>query len=171
MKDRFNCILDSSFWINICKIGLSEYLFKYFNLFSSKKVFDELSIHSKSYIYLPQDYLLFQKYVKEDLIIIKKNYILKDVNLSLSKDSGEVYTISLAKKNKYIVLMDDNGPLKYCIKNKIEFLTSIHFLIFLYKKNELSKTEVLDKILKLKNSINENYIIVALKYLDKEVSL
>ena len=164
---KVKAVIDSSFWININKVNLARYLLDYFALYSTKKVREELLDHPKKDLNIPKDAELFKSLIDAGLISIAVPILIpKDIRQLLSEDSGEVYVLSLAKERNMSVLLDDNGPLQYCEKNKIRLFTSIHFIYLLYRDNIISKQDAIDKIMQLKKSINERFALWGLKLIE-----
>jgi len=159
-KQKIKAVIDSSFWTNINKVNLARYLLDYFELYSTEKVREELLDHPKKELYTPKDADLFKTYIDAGLItLINPLEIPKDIMHQVSVDSGEMYVLTIAKERNMGVLLDDNGPLQYCEKNKIILFTSIHFIYILYKENIISKQDALDKIIQLKKSINSRFAL------------
>ncbi len=166
---KVKAVIDSSFWININKIDLAKYLLDYFELYSTEKVREELLDHPKRELYTPKDADLFKSFIDAGLItLINPLEIPKDIKQQLSEDSGEIYILTIAKERNMGVLLDDNGPLQYCEKNKIRLFTSIHFVYILYRKNIISKQDARDKIIQLKKSINSRFTLWGLKVIEGE---
>jgi len=167
VKNKVKAVVDSSFWININKVNLARYLLDYFELYSTEKVREELLDHPKKELYTPKDAELFKSLIDAGLInIVVPVLIPKDIKQLLSIDSGEVYVLSLAKERNMSVLLDDNGPLQYCEKHKIKLFTSVHFIYLLYRDNIISKQDAIDRIVLLKKSINERFILWGLKIIE-----
>jgi len=151
-------IVDSSFWININRVGLVDYLLERFELIFTSKVEDELLVNFKLF-YTPRDIIVYNKLKDMDLIKIRNPKNVSD-NLynSLCKTSGEVQTIALAIELNGAVLVDNSAAIEYCIKNKIQVINTINFILYSYDQDKLTYEQSLEKINILKPFIRDKYI-------------
>lgn len=160
-------VVDASFWINCIYLNLEEHLFEYFTLkFTSKVKLEILFLKNHDFFKKSKDILLFEEYLSLNKDSIKDPFKLYFTNL-LSKDSGELYSISLAKQENCGVLIDDGNPYDICGQNNIFHMNSVDFIIFLYIKKKISITKAIDLINFLKFRVKEKYILDAIKYIKK----
>ena len=160
-------VIDSSFWININRVGLIDYLLERFELVFTSKVEEELLINSKLF-YTPRDIIIYNKLKELGFIkVIDPKVIPKDLWNKLSKDSGEIYTIALAIELNAAVLVDNSAAIEYCIQKNILITNSVTFILYDTLQRKLTYTQALDKINLLKPYIRERYILIGLNTLDK----
>lgn len=160
-------VVDASFWINVVFLELDGFLLDYFDLIFVSKVKSEICEFKKyDYFYLSKDIKIFEQLLSDDIIKIQNpKSIPKKYISELEKDSGELYTLSLAKEKKYGVLIDDGNPYDFCKNENIIRMNTIDFIIFLYIKNELTRNKAIDYIRKLNYKIKDRYIEKAIVYL------
>jgi len=154
-------IIDASFWIHLIKLELEEIFLQYYEIITTTRIEEEILYcnNFKYFIYKPKDIKLYENFKKENKIQIKNpKTISKELESQISKNSGELQAIALAKENNYIVFIDNGRPNEYCIKNNILSATIIDFLIFLNNNKILTKKEILYKINLIKNSLPKNYL-------------
>ena len=156
--NKKSAIVDSSFWININRVGLVDSLLERFELIFTSKVEDELLVNSKLF-YTPRDIIVYNKLTEMDLIKIRNPKNVSD-NLynSLCKTSGEVQTIALAIELNGAVLVDNSAAIEYCIKNKIQVINTINFILYSYYQDKLTYEQSLEKMNILKLFIRDKYI-------------
>ena len=160
-------VVDSSFWININRVGLVDSLLERFELVFTSKVEEELLINSKLF-YTPKDIIIYNRLKEIGLIEIKDPKIISpDLWNILSKDSGEIYTIALAIELNATVLVDNSAAIEYCIQKNILITNSVTFILYDALQSKLTYTQALDKINLLKPYIRERYILIGLNTLDK----
>ena len=168
VKEKVKAVIDSSFWININKVNLARYLLDYFSLYSTDKVREELLDHKKKELYTSKDAELFQSLMDAELIISKNpQEISLKFKQNLSNDSGEIYTIALAKEISAVVLADDKSAINFCRNQKILVITSPYFLVWLCESGKISPEICYLKIIQLKEKVNKTHINSALADLEK----
>jgi predicted nucleic acid-binding protein len=163
IKNKINAIIDSSFWINITRVDLNKSLIDYFNLYSTNKVKEELFDFYERKGYFSKDSYIFKLYLETDFIYLKdpKEISLK-IKQNLSKDSGELYSVALLKEIDGVFLTDDKGAINFCKKNNILVITSVYFIVRLYKDQLISKEKAEFSIMQLKGKISKEYLSSAL---------
>lgn len=160
-------VVDASFWINCIYLNLDSYLFEYFTLKFTNKVKLEILFSKKhDFFKKSKDVLLFEKYLSLNKDSIKDPSKIYFTDL-LSKKSGELYSISLAKEKNYGILIDDGVPYDVCSKNNVSCMNSIDFIIFLYIKKRINFKDAINLINSLKFRVKEKYILNAIKYIKK----
>jgi hypothetical protein len=163
MKKPF-VVIDASFWINCVYLELNIFLIDYFNLIFTTKVKEKLLFSKKhDFFKKSKDITLFEEYLSLNKNVIKDPTKLSFTN-QLSKNSGKLYSISLAKEKKYGVFIDDGFPYDVCGKNNILRMNSVDFIIFLYLKKEIDKNKAINLINSLNFRVKEKYL---LKGIDK----
>lgn len=164
LNNKVNAVIDSSFWINLSKVNLTKFLLDYFTLYSTTRVKEEIFDFYKKKGYFSKDSYLFKLYLEADFIILKdpKEITLK-IKQELSKDSGELYSVALLKEIGGVFLTDDKGPFNFCKNNNLFAITSVYFIVRLYKDNIISKEKATSLIMQLKGKISNTHIQSALK--------
>ncbi len=151
-------IVDSSFWININRVGLIDNLLERFELVFTSKVENELLINSKLF-YTPRDIITYNRLKEIGLINIKDpESISANLYNQLCKTSGEIPTIALAIELDAAVLVDNSAAIEYCNKNKIYIINTINFILYNYKIDKLNFEQALEKIEILKPFVRRKYI-------------
>jgi predicted nucleic acid-binding protein len=163
LKHKVNAVIDSSFWINLSKVDLNKFLLDYFNLYSTIKVREELFDFYEKNNYFSKDSYLFKLYLEADLITLKEP---KEISLSiskeLSKNSGELFSTALLKEINGVILVDDKGALNFCKKNNLFAITSVYFIVRLYKDKYITREKAEFSINQLKGKIQKSHIDSAL---------
>jgi predicted nucleic acid-binding protein len=161
---KVKAVVDSSFWININRVDLVNILNDYFELIFTKKVEEELLITKKMF-YIPKDIIKYNELKNKKLITIQNpKQIDRDLWNRLSKDSGEMQCIALAKEINAVVLIDNGAAIEYCKKNKIMLINSINFIIYYYYLDKITFDQAIQKINVLSPFIKK-------KYVEKEIIL
>jgi hypothetical protein len=161
-------IIDTSFWIHLVKTKLDGHFVRLFDIIAPQRVEEEILYCNtfKFMVYKPQDIKIYEKLKSENKIeILNPKKIEKELISQISKNSGELYAIALAKENQWIVFIDNGRPHKYCIENNISTGTIIDFMIYLEMKNQLTTKEIKQKIELIKDSLSERYLEQIKKYL------
>ncbi|MFA5745483.1 MAG: hypothetical protein WCX82_03260 [archaeon] len=161
-------ILDTSFWIHLVKLDLENHFLNLFDPIVPQKVEDEILYCNtfKFMIYKPQDIRIYEKLKNENKIeIINPREISKQLLSHISKNSGELFAIALAKEKSWIVFIDNGRPHNYCIENNIQTGTIGDFLIYLKEEKILTIKEIKNKINLIKDSLSERYLEQIKKYL------
>ncbi len=166
-----SAVIDTSFWIHLVKLDLTDKFIELYDLVFTKKVEEELLAFKKIHLYSPLDLDIFnQLKLKNKLKIIDPKYISKEINNSISNDSGELFSLSLAQEKNYIVFIDNGIPYDFCKKNKINVMNMIDFCILLYILKKISLDDLQNKIIQLDNlnTIKYKYMNEGKKYLKND---
>jgi hypothetical protein len=162
-------IIDTSFWIHLVKTNLEDHFMRRFVIIAPQRVEEEILYCNtfKFMVYKPQDIRVYEKLKSENkIIILNPKKIKKELASQISKNSGELYAIALAKENRWIVFIDNGRPHKFCIENDIQTGTIIDFIIYLKMENQLTTKEIKQKIELIKDSLSEKYLEQIKKYLN-----
>lgn len=153
-------VLDSSFYIHLVKTNLINIFLEHYDLVITKKVYEEITYFKDKSIYLPFDIRFLLKLIEDNKVIIKqpKTLINKNLQSQVSCDSGEYFSILLAKELNAIVFIDNGRPYSFCVKNKILCSNIVEFMFYLYKHKKIKKNELKDKIRIIYDSIPKNYL-------------
>jgi predicted nucleic acid-binding protein len=156
---KADAILDSSFYIHLVKTNLLSYFLKFYNIVVCSKVKEEILYFKNSNIYLPLDIEIFSELENLKIIsIINPLKIDNNINSQISHNSGELYSIALAKEKGIIVFIDNGRPFEYCKKNNILCANIVEFLLFLNKNKILSKKVLFSKINIIKEILPRKYL-------------
>lgn len=161
-------IVDACFWINIVFIGLEKELLKYFKLYFVSKIDKEI-LKEDFLIYTSRDYEIYLELKKRKIITIQNPKKIPLKLSSLQKDSGELYSISLSIEKDVFFATDDNAPIEFCKRNKVNYLTTVYFILYLFNKKEFNKSTARKYIKLLKNRIKEKYILQGEEYLKEKM--
>ncbi|MDD3178507.1 MAG: hypothetical protein PHR26_03225 [Candidatus ainarchaeum sp.] len=153
-------ILDSSFYIHLVKTNLINIFLEHYDLVMTKKVYEEITYFKDKSLYLPFDIRFLLKLVEDKKILIKqpKTLVNKNLPFQVSKNSGEYFSILLAKEIKAIVFIDNGRPYSFCVKNNILCSNIVEFMFYLYKHKKIKKNGLKDKLRIICDSIPKNYL-------------
>jgi hypothetical protein len=166
---KAKAIVDTSFWIHLVKINLEDKFLELYDIIVPTKVEEEILFCNtfKFMIYKPKDIKVYEKLKSLNKIEnINPCVIPKELSSQISKNSGELYAISLSKEKDVIVFIDNGRPYDFCIKNKIKTGTIIDFLVYLKEENQLNLSEIKEKIKILENSISKKLLKDIKKYIN-----
>lgn len=161
-KAKPKAVIDTSFWIHLVKLNLVEQFIQLWDILVTKKVEEELQAFVNIKLYIPLDLEIYNDLKSKGIIQIKnpKN-IPKNIDNQITKNSGELFSIALAKENKIIVFIDNGIPYDFCKKNKILVANNVDFCLKLLLDNKLTREEALSKL-----EILENLKSMKLKYIE-----
>lgn len=139
-----NASIDSSFWIDIYKIGLTEEVLSRYNIIASRDVYDEVMKSDLVGIAF-DDAELFGQLI--DKKIIKVKHPKKPLSIF---GPGEASCLALGTEHACIVLIDDYKPYVYAQqKLGLKAVSSLDFSLYLYKNKKINKRKLLELIQKL----------------------
>ncbi|MDD3244550.1 MAG: hypothetical protein PHU47_00165 [Candidatus ainarchaeum sp.] len=167
-KAKPKAVIDTSFWIHLVKLNLVEEFIELWNIVITRKVEEELQAFVRIKLYTPLDLEIYTDLKSKEIIKIKDpKAIPKEINSQITSDSGELYSIALAKEEKIIVFIDNGIPYDFCKINNILVANNIDFSLKLVEDNKLTKEEVLNKlnILEKSKSMKLKYIEIGRKML------
>jgi hypothetical protein len=162
-------IIDTSFWIHLVKINLEKNFLELYDVILPKKVEEEILFCNsfKLMIYKPKDIKIYEKLKYENKIkVVDPKIIPKELSSQISKNSGELFAISLAKENDVIVFIDNGRPHTFCKKNKIKTGTIIDFLIYLKEEKKINISDIKEKINIIKESLSKKHLKDIKKYIN-----
>ena len=124
--------LDSSFWINAYRAGLTADLLDYFLVRVCTEVAEEirrpLAMGVES-----MDAVLF------DALVKKRQIELEDADHRLTRfGPGEAMAIALAQERGYVLLIDDSRPHEYARANGIRCVTTVDLIVFMFDQGRCS---------------------------------
>lgn len=156
-------IIDSCFWINVVYLNLEKYLLEFFELYFVSKVEDEIVNKQNIILYEANDIKLFNKLKENKLInIVNPKNISKVLLDNLQSSSGELYSIAYSIENNILLATDNNGLIVFCRNNKLKYITTIDFLIFLKSKIKLDINHYFNL---MSGRIKQKYIEEGKKYI------
>lgn len=168
VKAKPKAVVDTSFWIHLVKLNLVEEFIELWNIVITRKVEEELQAFVRIKLYTPLDLEIYTDLKSKEIIKIKDpKAIPKDIDSQITSDSGELYSIALAKEEKIIVFIDNGIPYDFCKRNNILAANNIDFSLKLVEDNKLTKEEALNKldILEKSKSMKSKFIDVGRKAL------
>jgi predicted nucleic acid-binding protein len=140
--------LDSSFWINAFRCGVSSYLAKYFDLYVAPAVREEILCPLADLGVVSRDAELFNDWLKT-----RKIHVESPKRVRPLFQGGEPEAIALAHAKKCLLLIDDSNPYHAARKLGIHVVGTPDFLTFLFFQNELESSVALSKLNALKRSV------------------
>ena len=161
VKEKPKAVVDTSFWIHLVKLNLVEEFIELWNIVVTRKVEEELQAFARIKLYTPLDLEIYTNLKSKEIIKIKDpKSIPKDIDSQITCDSGELYSIALAKEEKIIVFIDNGIPYDFCKRNNIKVMNTIDLCFLLLKLNKFSKEDLFQKINQLDKlkSIKSKYI-------------
>src|SRR5574343_998374 len=100
-KAKPKAIIDTSFWIHLVKLNLVEQFIQLWNIVVTRKVEEELQDFVRIKLYTPLDLEIYNDLKSKGTIQIKDpKSIPKDIDNQITSNSGELYSIALAKEDK-----------------------------------------------------------------------
>lgn len=167
-KLKPKAIIDTSFWIHLVKLNLVEQFIQLWNIVVTRKVEEELQDFVRIKLYTPLDLEIYNDLKSKGTIQIKDpKSIPKDIDNQITSNSGELFSIALAKEDKIIVFIDNGITYDFCKRNNIFAANNIDFCLKLVEDNKLTKEEALNKlnILEKLKSMKIKYIEIGRKAL------
>lgn len=125
--------MDTSFWINLFRVGLAETLLEYFNIYVGQAVCQEIEYPFQDFNMVSDDALLFQKWREE------KRIQVEEVAAALGAfHGGEAQAIQLAVEKKAALLIDDSYPYFYAKERGIPVVGTPDYTVFLCAEGRLT---------------------------------
>lgn len=145
-------IVDTSSWINVFRVELTNYLIKNFYIFVTPKVNEEI-LEGKGFA---EDAKLFEKLSNERHIqIVSPKMLQEEIKHEISISSGEIEIIAYAmERGDYIVLIDDSKVYQVMDRFNLKYISSANIIIDAYLTEKINKDEayrlleILRKVLK-----------------------
>lgn len=162
-KAKPKAIIDTSFWIHLVKLNLVEQFIQLWNIVVTRKVEEELQDFVRIKLYTPLDLEIYNDLKSKGTIQIKDpKSIPKDIDNQITSNSGELYSIALAKEDKIIVFIDNGIPYEFCKQNQILAANIVDYLMRQYEQKKFTKEQTLEKLM-----ILESLKSMKLKYIEK----
>ena len=165
LSSKTKLVVDSCFWINVVYLNLEKYLLEFFELYFVSKVEDEILNKQNIILYETNDMKLFNQLKQKKLInIVDAKNIPKVLLDNLQSGSGELYSVAYSIENNILLATDNNGPIAFCKIKKIPIMTSVDFIIYLYKSKKLNKKQCFELFDKLNKNIKNEIIKIGMNY-------
>jgi predicted nucleic acid-binding protein len=141
-------LLNTSSWINLFETGLSSYLFNWFEVTTTPKVFDEIM----DGLDFAEDAKTFKKYFDAKSInILQKISIPDQIKHEISISSGEIELVAAALNNDdFIIVIDDSKVYRILERVGIKYISSVHIVIDAYLTGHIDKKQALKLLEKLR---------------------
>lgn len=160
--EKQNASMDTSFWINLFRVGLAETLLEYFNIYVSQAVCQEIEYPFQYLNIVSDDALLFRKWRVEKRIRVEK------VAAALGAfHGGEAQAIQLAVEKEAALLIDDSYPYFYAKERGIPIVGTPDYTVFLCAEGKLTLDRSRELLVRLRGSVKEEIIAQALNLLDR----
>ncbi len=162
VKHKPKAVVDTSFWIHLVKLGLVDAFTSLWDIVVTKKVEEELQAFTRIKLYLTLDLEIYSILKQEGEIQIKnpKN-VPSDIDSQITKDSGELFSLALAKEEKIIVFIDNGISYDFCKRNSIAATNIVDFCLHLVENSKITKEDALEKL-----NILEKFKSMKLEYLE-----
>ncbi len=149
---KIKIIIDTSSWINVFRVDLTNYLIENFSVLVTPKVKEEI-LEGKGFA---EDADLFEKLSTEGNIrIVKPKTIREEIKHEISVSSGEIESIAYAmERGDCIVLIDDSKVYHVMDRFNLKYISSVNIMIDAYLTEKINKDkaykllEILRKVLK-----------------------
>lgn len=129
----------------------------------TRKVEEELQDFVRIKLYTPLDLEIYNDLKSKGTIQIKDpKSIPKDIYNQITSNSGELYSIALAKEDKIIVFIDNGIPYEFCKQNQILAANIVDYLVRQYEQKQFTKEQTLEKL-----NILESLKSMKLRYIEK----
>ncbi|MFA5745996.1 MAG: hypothetical protein WCX82_01205 [archaeon] len=163
VKVKPKAIIDTSFWIHLVKLDLVEQFIQLWDLIATKKVEEELQAFTRIKLYTPLDLETYNDLKSQGAIQVKDpKSVPGNINSQIANNSGELFSIALAKEYKIIVFIDNGIPYDFCKRNQILAANIVDYLMRQYEQKKFTKEQILQKLM-----ILESLKSMKLKYIDK----
>lgn len=152
MTKKPKIIINTSSWINLFRVDLTNYLIGNFYMLVTPKVNKEI-LEGKGFA---EDARLYEKISDEGHIqIVSPKIIQKEIEHEISISSGEIEIIAYAmEREDCIVLIDDSKVYQVMDRFNLKYVTSANIIIDAYLTERINKDEayrlleILRKVLK-----------------------
>jgi hypothetical protein len=162
-KGKPKAIIDTSFWIHLVKLNLVDSFIQLWDIVVTRKVEEELLAFTKIKLYTPLDLEIYNELKSKGTIQVKNpKSIPKDIDAQITSNSGELFSIALAREEKIIVFIDNGIPYEFCKRNNILVANIIDYLMHQYEQKKFTKEQILGKL-----DILESLKSMKLKYIEK----
>lgn len=160
-------LLDTSFWINIYQMGLTDKLSDLFDLiYITPRIYDEIEVGKA---YNSGDVSLFEDMlgcgrieltrVDEESVIGMKNYV--------NSSSGEAELLSALVREPTLVLLIDNSDVFWFMEQKdLTYLTTANIVITLFATGHLAYSESRARLHDLYGVLKKGVVDRAIQTLD-----
>lgn len=132
-------IVDTSSWINVFRVDLTNYLIENFYIFMTPKIEEEI-LEGKGFA---EDVELFEKLSDEGHIrIVSPAIIQEKIKHEISVSSGEIEIIACAmEKEDCVVLIDDSRVYRVMDRFNLKYISSANIIIDAYLTARIDKDE------------------------------
>jgi hypothetical protein len=162
-KGKPKAVIDTSFWIHLVKLNLVDSFIQLWDIVVTRKVEEELLAFTKIKLYTPLDLEIYNELKSKGTIQVKNpKSIPKDIDAQITSNSGELFSIALAREEKIIVFIDNGIPYEFCKRNNILVANIIDYLMHQYEQKKFTKEQILGKL-----DILESLKSMKLKYIEK----
>jgi hypothetical protein len=162
-KAKPKAVVDTSFWIHLVKLNLVESFTQLWNIVVTRKVEEELHAFVRIKLYTPLDLEIYNELKSNGTIQVKDpKSVPGNINSQITNNSGELFSIALAKEDKIIVFIDNGIPYDFCKRNQILAANIVDYLMRQYEQKKFTKEQTLEKLM-----ILESLKSMKLKYIEK----
>ncbi|MCD6255696.1 MAG: hypothetical protein J7J44_05425 [Deltaproteobacteria bacterium] len=145
-------IVNTSSWINLFRVDLTDYLVESFYIFVTPKVNKEI-LEGKEFA---EDAKIFEKLSNEGYIrVVIPKVIQEEIKHEISISSGEIEIIAYAmEKEDRMVLIDDSKVYQVMERFNLKYISSANIVVDAYLTKRINKDrayrllEVLRRVLK-----------------------
>ncbi len=156
-------IIDTSFWIHLVKLNLVDSFIQLWDIVVTRKVEEELLAFTRIKLYTPLDLEIYNELKSKGTIQVKNpKSIPKDIDTQITNNSGELFSIALAREDQIIVFIDNGIPYEFCKRNNILAANIVDYLMRQYEQKKFTKEQILGKL-----DILESLKSMKLKYIEK----
>jgi predicted nucleic acid-binding protein len=157
-------IMDSDSLIKLTKVGAKETVSRYIDIYIPKKVVQESVTIPKKEGFL--DAFIIEENLRKGLLTIveaKKEEIVERMIDKLRIKGGEADTIRLYRKEQFDAISSDDSKFLDLLESlNIPYVTPTAILVYLFRKNKISKKEVKKYLDKLKDMVSSDEYYLSL---------
>jgi len=149
-------IVDTSSWINVFRVNLTNYLIENFYIFVMSKINKEI-LDGKEFA---EDVELFEKLLnKKHIQIVGPKTIQEEIKHEISLSSGEIEIIAYAiEKRDCIVLIDDSKVYQVMDRFNLKYISSANIIIDAYLTGRIDRDEAY-RLLEILRKVLKNEVI------------
>ena len=157
-------IVDTSSWINVFRVDLTNYLIENFYIFMTPKIEEEI-LGGKGFA---EDAELFEKLSDEGHIrIVSPKIIPEKIKYEISVASGEIEIIACAmEREDCVVLIDDSRVYRVMDRFDLKYISSANIIIDAYLTARIDKDETYRLLEVLRMVLRDELIDKAMEVLE-----
>ena len=157
-------IVDTSSWINVFRVDLTNYLIENFYIFMTPKIEEEI-LGGKGFA---EDAELFEKLLEEGHIrIVSPETIPEKIKYEISVASGEIEIVACAMEREgCVVLIDDSRVYRVMDRCGLKYISSANIILDAYLTARIDRDETYRLLEVLRMVLRDELIDKAMEVLE-----